>query len=100
LFIGCDNYSKLRTFGVNFNDKIMKRFSIVLFILAFSVTFFAQNKVYHLLVGTYTNTGKSEGIYSYDLNMKTAEFIQKSVVKGVSNPSYLAITPDKSLCIR
>ena len=72
----------------------MKRFSILLLILAFSATFFAQNKVYHLLIGTYTNTGKSEGIYSYDLNMKTAEFIKKSVVKGVSNPSYLAITTD------
>jgi len=74
---------------------MMKRFSTLLLILASSATFFAQNKVYHLLVGTYTNTGKSEGIYSYDLNMKTADFKQKSVVKGVSNPSYLSIADNK-----
>ena len=73
----------------------MKRFSSLLLVLALSASFFAQHKVYHLLVGTYTNTGKSEGIYSYDLNMKTADFKEKSVVKGISNPSYLAISPDK-----
>ncbi len=72
----------------------MKRtlISLIIFV-ATTLPFFAQNK-YSLLIGTYTNTGKSQGIYSYDIDMNTATFTQKSVVTGVSNPSYLAITPD------
>jgi len=73
----------------------MKRTLISLFVfLLTTVTLLAQNGNYRLLIGTYTNTGKSQGIYSYDIDMNTATFTQKSVVKGVSNPSYLAITPD------
>lgn len=50
---------------------------------------------YNLLVGTYTNTGKSKGIYSYNIDMKSAVFTPISVVEGVNNPSFLTITPDK-----
>ena len=74
----------------------MKRFSILLLILAFSATFFAQNKVYHLLIGTYTNTGKSEGVYSYDLNMKTAEFIQKAV-ESIEKANEMLINAKKNM---
>ncbi|RZK83077.1 MAG: lactonase family protein [Pedobacter sp.] len=48
-----------------------------------------------LLIGTYTNSGKSEGIYSYDFNPLSGTATLKSVAKGVSNPSYLSVTPDK-----
>ena len=54
----------------------------------------ARKSNYRLLIGTYTNTGKSQGIYSYDIDMKTGLFSQKSVATGVSNPSFLALTPD------
>lgn len=55
----------------------------------------AQKNNYRLLIGTYTNTGKSQGIYSYEIDMQKGVFTQKSVTTGVTNPSYLAITPDK-----
>lgn len=71
----------------------MKRLLLLSLWIAFSEGFQAQN--YHLLVGTYTDTGKSQGIYSYDLNKKTGVVTQKSVTTGVSNPSYLCVTPDK-----
>ena len=73
----------------------MKRFNLIA-VFAF-ISFITQlsGQTYHLLVGTYTNTGKSEGIYSYSVDMQKNVITQTSVVKGVLNPSYLALTPDK-----
>src|SRR5215475_4938352 len=45
-----------------------------------------------LYVGTYTN-GKSEGIYVYRMNSGSGELKHAVTVKGVSNPSFLAIDP-------
>ncbi|WP_233164767.1 lactonase family protein [Pedobacter sp. ASV28] len=49
----------------------------------------ASAQHYHLLIGTYTNKGNSEGIYIYDFDAKTAETKQTGVIKNVLNPSYL-----------
>lgn len=73
----------------------MKRIITICLIGAIILPFYAQKSKYRLLVGTYTNTGKSQGIYTYDINMKTGVFNRKSVAAGLSNPSYLAITSDK-----
>jgi 6-phosphogluconolactonase len=54
----------------------------------------AQNPIQYLIVGTYTNTGKSEGIYVYKFNPNRTEATQVSVVKA-ENPSYLAISKDQ-----
>jgi len=72
----------------------MKKNIIFLLISVFTFSLSAQSKSYNLLIGTYTNTGKSEGIYAYHIDMKTNEISQISVTKDVSNPSYLALTPD------
>ena len=50
---------------------------------------------YNLIIGTYTQPGKSEGIYVYDFDDATGELKYKSVVKGVENPSFLAISKDR-----
>jgi len=55
----------------------------------------AQKVDYHLVIGTYTAPGKSEGIYVYDFNPSTAAFTPVSVKKNVINPSFLAVTPDR-----
>lgn len=52
---------------------------------------YAQKKDYNLIVGTYTNTGKSEGIYVYNFDANTATVTPKAVEKNVLNPSYLAL---------
>ena len=70
----------------------MKRY-LLLPIVLLSVQSRAQQ--HQLIVGTYTNNGKSEGIYVYDFDAKTGETKQKSVAKGVENPSYLTLSPDK-----
>lgn len=49
---------------------------------------------YRLLVGTYTSPGKSEGIYIFDFQSRTADTRLVSLTKNVINPSYLAITPE------
>ena len=50
---------------------------------------------YHLFVGTYTEPGKSEGIYVYEFDGDTGDLTYKSVARGVVNPSYLTLSPDK-----
>ena len=48
---------------------------------------------YLVYVGTYTRGGKSKGIYTLKLNMKTGTLTQVGVTEGVVNPSFLAIHP-------
>ena len=54
----------------------------------------AQNPIYYLLVGTYTNTGKSDGIYVYRFNPNKGEatFVSKT---ASSNSSYLTVSKDQ-----
>lgn len=75
----------------------MKQLFIALFIMMTTMTnlSFAQSgKNWNLFVGTYTR-GKSEGIYVYEFNSKTGKLIYKSVTKGITNPSFLALSPDR-----
>ncbi len=44
-------------------------------------------------LGTYTNTGRSEGIYVCRLNLSSGELTRIDVAKGVANPSFLAVDP-------
>jgi len=71
----------------------MKKTTILFFALLLS--FYANAQNYNLIVGTYTNKGTSEGIYTYTYNIQTAQTTLKSVTKNVVNPSYLAISNDK-----
>jgi 6-phosphogluconolactonase len=73
----------------------MKRFIIIIIsILVFmsANNLFAQEN--YLLVGTYTSTGKSQGIYIYKFNSETGEAIMVSSV-STSNPSFIAVSPDE-----
>jgi 6-phosphogluconolactonase len=47
-----------------------------------------------LYVGTYTR-GKSEGIYVYRMNLADGHMEHAATVKGISNPSFLAIDPKR-----
>src|SRR5690606_8411181 len=50
---------------------------------------------YNLLIGTYTHSGKSDGIYVYKFNVETGEFSYRSEAPGVKNPSYLTVSKDR-----
>lgn len=71
----------------------MKKTLLALLLLC-SLTAAAQKEPY-LLIGTYTS-GKSEGIYVYKFNSTTAGNSLVSVTK-TSNPSYLAVSPNKKM---
>ncbi len=71
---------------------------IISFFLFLSFVHFAYSQtteLYNLLIGTYTNNGKSEGIYSYEIDMNKGEFVKKSVTKDITNPSFLSISKDR-----
>lgn len=67
-------------------------FFCALFIVSSSL--FAQGTKYHVLVGTYTSPGKSEGIYTYEFDTQTAEMTLKSKTV-VGSPSYLAVSKNR-----
>jgi len=73
----------------------MRKYLLFLFSMTLSAISFAQQVNYNLLIGTYTNTGKSEGIYTYNFNTATGVTKLKNVAKGIENPSYLALSPDR-----
>jgi 6-phosphogluconolactonase len=43
--------------------------------------------------GTYTNSGKSKGIYSFQLELSSGVLTPLAVTEGLRNPSFLAIHP-------
>ena len=53
----------------------------------------AQSTKYHLLIGTYTSPGKSEGIYVYEFDSQSGDMEYKSKAI-IESPSYFAITKD------
>lgn len=53
----------------------------------------AQDKIYNLIVGTYTNSCESKGIYVYDFSPDTGDFSLKKTQK-TDNPSYLTVSED------
>jgi 6-phosphogluconolactonase len=67
-----------------------KRFLLLALFSVNTLLAIAQN--HQLLIGTYTNKGNSEGIYIYNFDSKTADAKQVSIIKNVSNPSYLALS--------
>ena len=71
------------------------RYFLTVVSLLFTMTLFAQNPIFYLLIGTYTNSpSKSEGIYVYKFNPNKGEVTSVSKI-AASNPSYLAISKDQ-----
>lgn len=54
----------------------------------------AQQDIYHLLVGTYTNNCDKIGIYNYHLEVKSGNSLLHGTTANILNPSYLALSSD------
>lgn len=68
-------------------------FTLLLSIFAlFSVK--AQENIFNLVIGTYTKSCDSKGIYVYEFDSNTGNFTHKNNTENVSNPSYLTISSD------
>lgn len=69
--------------------------SVLVSISAFALAQASKNKSFYLLIGTYTNTGRTNGIHVYQFNTATGEFSEKSKFTDIKNASYLAISKDR-----
>ena len=82
----------------HFNNKDMKHSILLLVTLCINFLAMAQtskDKDFYLLVGTYTNTQKTNGIHVYTFNSETGAFQEKSKFVDIANPSYLAVSKDR-----
>jgi len=69
----------------------MKRLYMLFFSALAFTTSQAQNK-FNLLVGTYTNTCDSKGIYVYEFDANSGDFKLKNSSENVLSPSYLSVS--------
>lgn len=73
----------------------MKNTNLLQLICIFAITISqAQESKFNLLIGTYTKSCESKGIYVYDFDSNTGDFSFKNSTEGVLNPSYLTISED------
>jgi 6-phosphogluconolactonase len=70
-----------------------KTYSILLSIFAL-FTMQAQENKFNLIVGTYTKSCESKGIYVYEFNAQTGDFKLKNNTENILNPSYLTVSND------
>lgn len=49
---------------------------------------------YNLVIGTYTNKEKSNGIHIYSFDSNTGDLSHRSTTLGIDNPSYLTVSHD------
>lgn len=62
--------------------------------MAIAASTLTYGQQFHMLIGTYTSAGKSEGIYVYNFDAATGEATYKTKA-SVENPSYLTISKDR-----
>ncbi len=54
----------------------------------------AQENKHNLIIGTYTKTCESKGIYVYEFDSNIGDFSLKNSTENIINPSYLAVSSD------
>src|SRR5215472_16418456 len=72
--------------------RMIRLFAAVLALSFAPLALAASSVVY---VGTYTNTGKSQGIYAYRFDTKTGKLEPLGLAGQCTNPTYLAIHPNR-----
>jgi 6-phosphogluconolactonase len=75
----------------------MKTIITLILAVCFTSLLNGQNntdKTFKLIIGTYTSSPASDGIFVYDFNSETGDVALKFKVPGVENPSYLAVSLD------
>jgi len=70
----------------------MKRYSLVLLTVFFVFKIYSQEKKLNLIIGTYTNSCESNGIYVYNFDTQTGDTKLKSSSEKAINPSYLTVS--------
>ena len=71
------------------------RFNFLLLLITISIGY-SQNKHLNLVVGTYTKSCESGGIYTYDFDLSNGVAILKSNTEKINNPGFLTISSDNN----
>ncbi|WP_281226273.1 lactonase family protein [Flavobacterium aquiphilum] len=73
----------------------MKKVYLFLLLLSSLASVLAQKNKVNLIVGTYTNSCYSKGIYVYEFDTNKAQIRLKKSSDSISNPSYLSLSKDE-----
>lgn len=68
-------------------------YAVLLSVFALSILQAQANK-FNLIVGTYTKSCESKGIYVYEFDSNTGDFSLKNNTENIINPSYLTVSND------
>jgi 6-phosphogluconolactonase len=68
-------------------------YAVLLSIFALGTSQAQENK-FNLIVGTYTKSCDSKGIYVYEFDSSTGDFKLKNNTENIVNPSYLTVSSD------
>jgi len=72
----------------------MKNYFLGLLAVLCADNIYSQENTNTLIIGTYTNSCESKGIYVYGFNTQTAEVKLKTTSEKIINPSYLTISDE------
>jgi 6-phosphogluconolactonase len=72
----------------------MKKIVAILLSIFALITLQAQESKLNLIVGTYTKSCESKGIYVYEFDSETGNFSLKNNTENIINPSYLTVSSD------
>lgn len=72
----------------------MKKVYLLLLLITTITSMQAQKNILNLIVGTYTNSCSSRGIYVYEFNTKKAQIRLKKSSDSIVNPSYVSLSDD------
>lgn len=72
----------------------MKKVYVFLLLIAFIDSIQAQKNIHNLIVGTYTNSCSSRGIYVYEFNSEKAQLRLKKSSDSIASPSYVSLSKD------
>lgn len=70
----------------------MKKSVLLGLFLLGSISFQAQEKKFNLVIGTYTKSCESKGIYVYDFDAETGVSKFKSATENIINPSFVTVS--------
>ncbi|WP_026713232.1 lactonase family protein [Flavobacterium daejeonense] len=70
----------------------MKKSFLIAFALLCCEQFQAQEKKFNLVIGTYTKSCESKGIYVYDFDAETGVSQFKSATENIINPSFVTVS--------
>jgi 6-phosphogluconolactonase len=83
-------------FSFSIKFKNMKNSFVVLLLIFIFTSAQAQKNKHNLIIGTYTNSCESKGIYVYDFDSNTGNFNFKNATENIVNPSYLTVSKDNN----